>query len=1366
MGIIIKSVNADPSGGSFSDGRTSSGIVDAYTAFELPKDKKGLIQTIDLVTEFDATELDPFRNLIGVATGSNPTTLIGYSNSTLKSVWTEESQVGFYTYSGDSTITGETWSSINSVGFLCIKSGSTFRGCTVDEVTAQFPDEHVSSYITNYQTLSSSSVGVPGLDLYCQLSSGYSISYGSEGELTAQTLMTANENTWNSIPGNNDPWDEYQRFVLSDFAIAYNSPETTSYQLRPISATTADQGGNHWPWPVNGIFSGFNYLVVMYKFSKRISSTENKIYYQIMNFELPSRFSNLGDTYYGIDQDTLKFRFFHGTTAYNSWNPEVSFNADIIDFKNSGFAYTVADKPTAITVTQDDVDNYGIDWYFPGGDGLAFGSGYFVPIYFDDGLGNNVSISVKDQYGLTYTTGNSSTLIYAFSTFKTYSSAGMTSNQITKLNMSGTAINALYPQTDSGACVNSLYVLHTKLYDVDFLLSAGSRVSNSLMAVKSKVEPISVVMSASNRVNSSDPATIRLYVDWGDGNTDEVYWNTGGTSTAKASGITHIYQSAEKTFNVYVSAATVEQLDSSNPGYTPEVFEDNLSIYTQHTMNTRHDGLCYWWRFDNDDWKVDTMGNSNILDSVVPVPNYQTINGIVGGCISGSSAVYQVENPIYVFDNPQSGMSNYLLDSNISNDWTLACWVKDSDTGTTNLNDRKLIAKLNGLVELYSFGYTVELDGTHYLLYGNTQTKFPSVVWASTLTINDNVWHHITYRKKDNKIYFYIDGTLVYQESYTDTFSREHGNTYLMHYVDDAYIDDFRIYNRALTAAEIKDLSEGLVFSTDFYAPILNDSTSVTSNSSADPGVYYFVATDGDYLYTPYIEQNLSSDALTNSILYRQHYNNSLYKQNLGYLDFPVQASHKTPSYRDEWSVFNGNGNSHLTAEFTMYTSVFEQATNAYLWSIDTGTTVKDAIFAIEHTPSSGQGRIRLIVNTTNNSPNVQLTTYLIIPIDVDYFKEGSHQYVIQYVGENKRYAYRLIRNGTVIKTDLVTGIYDYSLNNSSNGTYNVRIKPQYNSLQRTLIYFQNLKIWKSIRSLDRIHDNYNLTMAIEENGSVRSPLGYNSGVTITTGISLDYKTYTVFGDYNEMGVTRGMIACHKFDGNFVDSSFCGSTSASHPDGKHRYFEEGINKRTNRGLYVYGDIYNSGGTYSFLDQGHAFNLTSDILSAGSVFLAIKDFDVSRGSIGTENLEIVSAGEGLLTINAAYELSIATEKMTISIGGIEGPTPVAAITNYEKLDGWNTYVISWDESTAYLYKNALLQQSSSHSMVSPITQLRLLNNTSAESNNFGLSCVVGELRAYNRKLNVSEVIKLDNAFRKDMASIDSAMTLYSTGHIKD
>jgi concanavalin A-like lectin/glucanase superfamily protein/HYDIN/CFA65/VesB family protein len=143
----------------------------------------------------------------------------------------------------------------------------------------------------------------------------------------------------------------------------------------------------------------------------------------------------------------------------------------------------------------------------------------------------------------------------------------------------------------------------------------------------------------------------------------------------------------------------------------------------------------------------------------------------------------------------------------IANDITLAAWIKRQSF----LQYGGLISKTDG-VNTWDFSLLFENGRDQVSFYSDTTT--PTTIVSSN-TVADTAWHHVAFTRSGNLATFYIDGA----EAGTATLDGAFGNNpnplrigtdgpgwdpSSMFY---GAIDEARIYNRALTAAEIQALT-------------------------------------------------------------------------------------------------------------------------------------------------------------------------------------------------------------------------------------------------------------------------------------------------------------------------------------------------------------------------------------------------------------------------------------------------------------------------------------------------------------------------------------------------------------------------------
>ena len=193
------------------------------------------------------------------------------------------------------------------------------------------------------------------------------------------------------------------------------------------------------------------------------------------------------------------------------------------------------------------------------------------------------------------------------------------------------------------------------------------------------------------------------------------------------------------------------------------------------------------------------LRNIGVKDSNVTSSNatYNSTAGKLGGCYSFSSGAYLL------------GTHDFI--SNSTGDWTFACWMKlnATTTGQTLFSCRNAAA---------GTGITVFYYGTQWLLDDGARWQF-----TPRVTIAANTWYHIcVVRKKGVGKYLYVNGVL---DSSTTTVGTpttvnttcysigacQSGETTVSGNPLNGYLNDVRFYNHALSIAEIKEISKGLL---------------------------------------------------------------------------------------------------------------------------------------------------------------------------------------------------------------------------------------------------------------------------------------------------------------------------------------------------------------------------------------------------------------------------------------------------------------------------------------------------------------------------------------------------------------------------
>ncbi len=199
--------------------------------------------------------------------------------------------------------------------------------------------------------------------------------------------------------------------------------------------------------------------------------------------------------------------------------------------------------------------------------------------------------------------------------------------------------------------------------------------------------------------------------------------------------------------------------------------------------------LIGWWKFDEGfgTKALDFSGHSN--DGTLR-GNTQWVEGIMGGAIDLDG------NDDYVAID---GVVNDITSTNI----TLSAWIKTTQTGEGNV----FAANNSGSEYALLFG----VQGGNPYRWDTADEQYPPA-------INDNEWHMLTYVRNGSTGYIYVDG--VERASYASSFTWTSpvvvarwsiGQEWDTDPSDefDGMVDDARIYNAALTAEQVMQLTRG-----------------------------------------------------------------------------------------------------------------------------------------------------------------------------------------------------------------------------------------------------------------------------------------------------------------------------------------------------------------------------------------------------------------------------------------------------------------------------------------------------------------------------------------------------------------------------
>lgn len=227
--------------------------------------------------------------------------------------------------------------------------------------------------------------------------------------------------------------------------------------------------------------------------------------------------------------------------------------------------------------------------------------------------------------------------------------------------------------------------------------------------------------------------------------------------------------------------------------------------------------LIHWWPLN---------GNTNDygVNSLALINNGATINsnGKIGSCyyFDGNTSYLQATIEAGLFDGT-------------GHPFSFTFWIKFTD----ELADRKIIFGDYSLANPY---FNIEMSYGSSSYSGRIRFCWSNGCdyWFTVATGIKDTWQHyaITY-DGINKISLYKDGTFI--ESATATLNAASSGTY---YIGrdgrtgstalKGYLNDFRIYNHALSAKEVKEISKGLVLHYNFEDEYIESTTNLGNTSS------------------------------------------------------------------------------------------------------------------------------------------------------------------------------------------------------------------------------------------------------------------------------------------------------------------------------------------------------------------------------------------------------------------------------------------------------------------------------------------------------------------------------------------------------
>lgn len=208
--------------------------------------------------------------------------------------------------------------------------------------------------------------------------------------------------------------------------------------------------------------------------------------------------------------------------------------------------------------------------------------------------------------------------------------------------------------------------------------------------------------------------------------------------------------------------------------------------------------------------------NQGLLDEEVEIQQnlVWSDNGKLGKCLQFNGDPKQILS----FTNVPKKKNNF----------TWACWVKQTNRISTTYNNTKQYILSNGR-DCGAIGFNIFLQNGMLIIHmgsgedtGSTTSITNSVNQIQELQLN--TWYHICCTVNDNSVMVYINGELMktlalvdinFRSSYESYFTigkMAYGHRSTASYFPfDGYVQDVRVYDTCLSPRQVKEISKGLV---------------------------------------------------------------------------------------------------------------------------------------------------------------------------------------------------------------------------------------------------------------------------------------------------------------------------------------------------------------------------------------------------------------------------------------------------------------------------------------------------------------------------------------------------------------------------
>jgi len=245
---------------------------------------------------------------------------------------------------------------------------------------------------------------------------------------------------------------------------------------------------------------------------------------------------------------------------------------------------------------------------------------------------------------------------------------------------------------------------------------------------------------------------------------------------------------------VYNSARSEEQINQEyiSKGTNKGI---NVILGSGATPESLSNGLVGHWKMDEPSWSgaagevLDSSGNSN--------------NGVRSGDATTATGKYG-NGGTFDGTGDYTNQGSSSLYNFTTSDFSISMWIK-SDTLTSG----PVVLERGGYA--FNAGYALQITSRGAGMKAEFSIN-SSYSCASTTTIANGQWYLVTAVKNGNKAQIYINGELENSQNYPNPSSYagnlRFGSNLGTQYFYDGSMDEVRIYNRALSTAEVRSLYE------------------------------------------------------------------------------------------------------------------------------------------------------------------------------------------------------------------------------------------------------------------------------------------------------------------------------------------------------------------------------------------------------------------------------------------------------------------------------------------------------------------------------------------------------------------------------